>query len=197
MTNNQNKIEKLISDLCPGGVTFFVLGELCNSLKKETLKTGELFANGHYPVINSGRSWYGRYDEYNNDGNAIIIAARGEYAGFINYIDEKFWAGGLCYPYRSKNENKVKTKFIFYYLKDKQEFIRETLVARGSIPAINKSDIDKFKIPVPPLAIQEEIVKILDNFTELEAELEAELEVRRVQYEYYRKQLLTFKEYAG
>jgi len=82
--------------------------------KKGTFKKlVELSDNGNYPVINSGRSWYGRYDEYNNDGNAITIAARGEYAGFINYIDEKFWAGGLCYPYSSRDENIAKTKFSF------------------------------------------------------------------------------------
>jgi len=191
-----SKIEKLIIELCPSGVESFALAELCDPLKKGTLKTGELSVDGNYPVINSGRSWYGRYDEYNNGGNAIAIAARGEYAGFINYIDEEFWAGGLCYPYRSKDENKAKTKFIFYYLKDRQEHIRETLVAHGSIPAINKSDIDKFKIPVPPLQVQEEIVKILDNFTELESELEseleAELEARKKQYDHYKKNLLTF-----
>lgn len=50
-----------------------------------------------------------------------------------------------------------------------------------------------FEIPVPPLPVQREIVRILDNFTSLEAELEAELEARKKQYEYYRDQLLTFK----
>lgn len=192
MINKKNKIEKLISELCPDGVEFFEFGKLCNSLRKGTLKTGELSDKGKYPVINSGRSWYGRYDEYNNNGDSIAIAARGEYAGFINYIDEKFWAGGLCYPYSSKDKNTAITKFIFYYLKEKQEYIRETLVARGSIPAINKSDVDKIKIPVPPLPIQQEIVKILDNFTELEAELEAELGARKKQYECYRDDMLNF-----
>ena len=51
-----------------------------------------------------------------------------------------------------------------------------------------------FKIPVPPLEVQAEIVKILDTFTQLEAELEAELEARRKQYEFYRNQLLTFND---
>ena len=50
----------------------------------------------------------------------------------------------------------------------------------------------KFEIPVPPLPIQEEIVRILDHFTELAAELQAELQARQEQYEYYRNKLLTF-----
>ena len=71
----------------------------------------------------------------------------------------------------------------------------DILVARGSIPAINKSDVEKIQIPIPPLPIQQEIVRILDNFTKLEAELEAELEARKKQYDYYRNKLLAFKKY--
>jgi type I restriction enzyme S subunit len=59
-------------------------------------------------------------------------------------------------------------------------------------PKIMSNVMEKIKIPIPPLAIQQEIVKILDNFTELKAELEAELEARKKQYEYYRTELLTF-----
>ena len=51
-----------------------------------------------------------------------------------------------------------------------------------------------FKIPVPPLTVQDEIVRILDNFTQLTAQLTLELTARRRQYEYYRDKLLTFKE---
>ena len=185
MTNNQSKIERLIAELCPNGVEFKELGEVCKTLKKRTLKTGELIEAGEYLVMNSGRDFYGRYDKYNNEGNSITVAARGEYAGFINYIGERFWAGGLCYPFSSKDEKENLTKFVFYALKEKQQFIRETLVARGSIPALNKGDINKLPIPIPPLKVQQEIVKILDSFTELEA--------RKKQYEYYRGKLLTFK----
>ena len=191
-----NRIEKLIAELCPDGVEWKKLGEVTISLKKDTLKLTDLVPNGKYPVINSGREWYGRYNSYNNEGNAITIAARGN-AGYINYIGEKFWAGGLCYPYRSKDENLILTKYIFYALKAHEKIIMQTLVSRGSIPALNKTDIDNFLIPIPPLPIQEEIVKILDTFTALEAELEAELEARRKQYEYYRNKLLTPVEHKG
>jgi len=191
-----NRIKKLIAELCPNGVEWKKLGEVTIPLKKGTLKLTDLIPNGKYPVINSGREWYGRYNSYNNEGNAITIAARGN-AGYINYINEKFWAGGLCYPYRSKDENLILTKYIFYALKAHEKIIMQTLVSRGSIPALNKTDIDNFPIPLPPLPIQEEIVKILDTFTELEAELEVELEARKKQYEYYRNKLLTPVEHNG
>lgn len=70
----------------------------------------------------------------------------------------------------------------------------DSLVTRGSIPALNKVDIDNFPIPLPPLEIQNKIVEILDKFTELEKELEKELEARKKQYEYYRNKLLSFEE---
>lgn len=64
----------------------------------------------------------------------------------------------------------------------------------AGIPALNKKTLEALRIPVPPIPVQEEIVKVLDAFTALEAELEAELEARKRQYEYYRNKLLTFDE---
>ncbi len=193
---NISAIDKLIIKCCPDGVDYKQLDEICYSLKKNTLKQTDLIKNGIYPVVNSGKELYGYYSSYNNEGDAFVIASRGEYAGFVTYMKDKFWAGGLCYPYTSKCNMSVLTKFIFYYLKNKERFIMDTLVARGGIPALNKGDIDKFKIPVPPLPVQEEIVKILDTYSELEAELEskleAELDARKKQYEYHLNQLLSF-----
>ena len=183
-------IEQMIKDMCPNGVEFKTLGEVTRTLPKGTLKTTDLTEDG-YPVINSGKSLYGYYSNFNNECEAITIAARGEYAGWISYFNEKFWAGGLCYPYTSKDENIVKTKFIFYWLKKQECNIMDNLVARGSIPALNKSDLDKFPIPLPPIEIQKKIVECLDKFSALAAELQAELQMRRKQYEYYRTHLLT------
>lgn len=185
-----SKLEELIEQYCPDGVEYMKIGEVCKTLPKGTLTTKELVEpNGHnYPVINSGRELYGYYTHFNNEGDAFTVAARGEYAGFITYFSGKFWAGGLCYPYRSYSPN-ISTKFIFYYLKTRQEYIRNTLVAEGSIPALNKGTLDLFEIPVPPLPVQEEIVRVLDAFTELQAELQK----RKQQYNFYRDNLLSFE----
>ena len=187
---------QLVSRLCPDGVEYRKLGEVCESLKKDTLKKEELIADGQYSVINSGRDLYGHYDKYNNEGDAITIAARGEYAGYINYFAERFWAGGLCYPYRAKDNRVCLTKWIYYYLKYLEQRIMNTLVARGGIPALNKTDVDKIEIPVPPLDVQREVVRILDEFSEATATLVQllgeELVARRKQYAYWRDCLLTF-----
>ncbi|WP_154507513.1 restriction endonuclease subunit S [Helicobacter pylori] len=194
------RLQTLLQTLAPKGVEFRKLGEVCESTNKKTLKISEVSEvknKGMYPVINSGRDLYGYYHDFNNDGENITIASRGEYAGFINYFNEKFFAGGLCYPYKVKDTNELLTKFLYFYLKTNEIQIMENLVSRGSIPALNKADIETLTIPIPPLEIQQEIVKILDQFsiltTDLLAGIPAEIEARKKQYEYYREKLLTFK----
>ncbi|MFP6149807.1 restriction endonuclease subunit S [Helicobacter pylori] len=194
------RLKTLLQTLAPKGVEFRKLGEVCESANKKTLKISEVSEvkrNGMYPVINSGRDLYGYYHDFNNDGENITIASRGEYAGFINYFNEKFFAGGLCYPYKVKDTNELLTKFLYFYLKTNEIQIMENLVFRGSIPALNKADIETLTIPIPPLEIQQEIVKILDQFlaltTDLLAGIPAEIKARKKQYEYYREKLLAFK----
>lgn len=174
-------------------VEWKTISSICVPLKKETLKQSELIDEGQYAVINSGTGVYGFYNRYNNEGNVLVVASRGENAGYISFMNQRFWAGGLCYPYRSKNEDCVLTKFLYYYLKSKEEQIMDTLVARGSIPALNKVDFDNYKVPIPAsFDEQRQIVSQLDTFTTLIAKLESELTLRQKQYEFYREKLLNF-----
>jgi len=173
------------------------LGEVCVSLRKEIIKQGDLKDDGKYPVVNSGITLYGYYDDYNNEANAFTVASRGEYAGFITYMNDNFWAGGLCYPYRSKNESICLTKYMYSYLKNKERYIMDTLVMRGGIPALNKADVDKILIPIPSLSEQQRIVSILDTFTSSISNLKQQIEERRKQYEYERDLLLDLEGKEG
>jgi type I restriction enzyme S subunit len=97
----------------------------------------------------------------------------------------------------TKYKEEINKKYFAYQLKNK--FDLEKQHARGStLKTITKEEFSKFQIPIPPLPIQSEIVRILDNFTELTAELTAELIAeltdRKKQYEYYRNKLLIFKD---
>ena len=85
------------------------------------------------------------------------------------------------------------SSFLFHYLRGQYDKLRRISSGDGTRGGLNLKMINSFEVPVPPLPIQREIVRILDSFTSLEAELEAELEARRKQYEYYRDQLLSFK----
>ena len=91
------------------------------------------------------------------------------------------------------NNDVLNSKFLFYVLSDlwKNKAYDYTKKAHPSVIR------NEYIVPIPPIPIQQEIVSILDNFTRLEAELEAELEARKKQYDYYRNQLLTPKEIDG
>ncbi|WP_162926725.1 restriction endonuclease subunit S [Bergeyella cardium] len=93
-------------------------------------------------------------------------------------------------------DNEVDIRYFAYQLKRIFGIKKEN--ARGStIKTITKEEFGTFQIPLPPFSVQQEIVRILDKFTQLEAELEAELDCRKRQYEYYRNKLLTFNKIEG
>ena len=190
-----NRIERMLQELCPEGVEYKKLGEVSNITIGEFVHKNKQNLNGKYPVYNGGTSNTGFYDEFNNIKNKIIISARGANAGFVNRVFVNYWAGNSCYSIKINDPKELDWNYIYYYLKSNQtRLIGEQQT--GSIPAVSKKQIYNIEIPVPPLPIQEEIVRILDHFTELtaslQAELQAELQARQEQYEYYRNKLLTF-----
>ncbi|GAA8604263.1 restriction endonuclease subunit S [Helicobacter pylori] len=186
-----NKIEKLLNELCPNGVEFKSLGEVCEVVKGQQLNKNLLLESGLYPVMNGGINPSGYWDTYNKNAQTITISQGGASAGYVNFMQTPFWAGAHCYTIEKVVEF-LNYKFVYYFLKNNQNNLIKSQYGAG-IPALNKTDIQTLQIPIPPLEIQEEIVKILDAFTELEAELEADLEARRRQYEYYRNKLLSFE----
>jgi type I restriction enzyme, S subunit len=121
---------------------------------------------------------------------SIIVKSR----GFIefDYYDKPFSHKSEMWSYHSKDEN-INIKFVYYFLKINESYF-QNLGSKMQMPQIATPDTDKFQIPIPPLKVQAEIVRILDTFTELTAELTAELSDRQKQYNYYRDRLLTFEE---
>ena len=183
-----NKIEKLIEEFCPQGVEFLALGEVA-TLQRGTSITKKKINKGIVPVIAGGQKPAYYHNESNREGETIVVAGSGAYAGFVTY-----WT---CPVFVSDafsiipDNNVLNTKYTYYFLKNLQQNLHE-LKSGGGVPHVYVKNVSPIQIPIPPLAIQKEIVKILDNFTRLEAELEAELEARKKQYEYYRDELLTF-----
>jgi len=191
-----NRIEKLIAELCPEGVEWKKLGEVANIDLGTQLNKTEMLTNGLYPVYNGGINPSGFYNEYNTAENSITISQGGASAGYVNYVSTKFWAGAHCFVVKPIEDNIINNRFLYFYLKNVQEKIQEAKHGAG-IPGLNRNKLKSLPIPIPPLPIQEEIVKILDTFTALEAALEEELEARKKQYEYYRNKLLTPVERNG
>ena len=184
------KIEELIKEKCPNGVTFKSLDKICKISKGKQLNKERLSSKGLYPVINGGITPSGYWDEFNYDKNLITISQGGASAGYVAFQETKFWAGAHCYVVDSCT-SEIKYKYIYHFLKEKEKLLQSSQVGAG-IPSVSLKEIYSLRIPVPPIEIQEEIVKVLDQFSKLKAELEAELEARNSQYNYYRNNIFKF-----
>ncbi|HEL2244461.1 TPA: restriction endonuclease subunit S [Streptococcus suis] len=183
-----NHIEKMLQDYCPNGVEWKELGEVCEIQRGVRITKKQLLPSG-YPVVSGGTGYMGYTDNYNREAETITIAQYGV-AGYVNIQKEKFWANDVCFSVYPKDI--LVNKYLYYVLANKQEYLY-SISNRTAVPySISKDKILKIKIPIPPLEIQEEIVKILDKFTEYVTELTAELTLRQKQYNYFRDYLLNF-----
>jgi restriction endonuclease S subunit len=167
-----NKIEKSMMELCPNGVEFKKLGEVCEISRGVRVVKSQLEKKGKYPVYQNCMTPLGYFNKKNCNADTTFVICGGA-AGQVGYSDVDFWAADDCL-YLNCSEQ-LQSKFLYYSLLCKQDFLKSQ-VRKASVPRLSRSVVEKIEIPVPPLAVQQEIVNILDKFTALEAELEAELE---------------------
>ena len=130
-----SEIEDLINKLCPYGVRKYKIKKICNVTIGEFVHKNKQNDNAPYPVYNGGISNTGFYNDYNNDGNMILISARGANAGFVNKIEGKYWAGNSCYSLNVIDKEKNNWVFIYYSIKNNEKKLLGEQ-QRGSIPAI-------------------------------------------------------------
>ncbi|MDE5772649.1 MAG: restriction endonuclease subunit S [Ruminococcus sp.] len=181
------KLKQLINELCPDGVEFKPFG-LVTEMKRGTSVTKKNLKQGKIPVISGGKEPAFYCDRSNRDGEIITVAGSGAGAGYVQYWNTPVFVNDA---FSIKGNEKLLTKYIYYYLCNIQDKIYATKKG-GGIPHVHISSIENFLIPVPPIEVQCEIVRILDNFTELTQELTQELTLRKKQYQYYRDYLLDF-----
>ena len=182
-----SKLDELIAEFCPNGVKYFRLKE-CTEMKRGTSATKKTLVEGDVPVISGGKEPAFYCDSPNRDGETITVAGSGAGAGYVQYWNKPIFVNDA---FSIKGNEKLYTRYVYHYLLNMQGEIYATKKG-GGVPHVHISSIENFKIPIPPLPVQEEIVRILDNFTELTEELTEELTARKKQYEYYRDALLTF-----
>lgn len=182
-----SKLQELINKLCPNGVEFKPLGEVCEIKRGVRVVKQELEEFGDIPVFQNSLKPLGYYKLSNFKGFTSFVIGAGA-AGEIGFSEKPFWAADDCFVIIS---NYLNDKYIFYCLQNNQLHLKRQ-VRKASIPRLSRVSIEKFMIPVPPIEVQEEIVRILDSFSDYAAELQAELQARKQQYEYYRNLLLTF-----
>lgn len=204
-----SKLQELINKLCPNGVEFKPLGEVFE------------MRNGYTPSKNNPDFWEGgtipwfRMDDIRENGrilsdsiqhitpsaikgkglfeaNSFILATTatiGEHALIIadSLANQRF----TNLKVRKSLSNLLVTKFIYYYMFIVDDFCKRNTNVSG-FASVDMDKLKKMPFPVPPIEVQEEIVRILDSFSDYAAELQAELQARKQQYEYYRNLLLTF-----
>lgn len=159
------------------------LGEVCR------IKNGRDYKHlgeGNIPVYGSGGIM--RYvDTFVYDKPTVLIPRKGSLKNLF-YLDSPFWNVDTIF-YTEIDTNQILPKFLYHFLTTQN---LEKLNMAGGVPSLTQTVLNKLPIPLPPLSVQSRIVEILDKFTALEAELEAELELRKKQYQHYREQLLNF-----
>lgn len=180
---------KYIEKLLQGAeVEWKKLGEVCK------IKNGKSYKHlngGDIPVYGSGGIM--RYvDKAAYDRPSVLIPRKGSLKNLF-YVETPFWNVDTIF-HTEIDVNKIHPKYLYYFLATQK---LEELNLAGGVPSLTQTMLNVVPIPIPPLHVQQEIVRILDKFTELETELEAkletELELRKQQYAYYRDQLLSFE----
>lgn len=184
-----SKLQELIQKFCPDGVELKRLGdqEVC-VMQRGTVITKNNIIAGEIPVIAGGKNPAYYCNQANRTGETITIAGSGAYAGFVSYWNTPIFVSDA---FSIKGTQLCSTKYLYYLLLNMQDKIYATKKGAG-IPHVHIKDVENFKVPIPPLEVQNEIVRILDTFTSHTAELQAELQARKEQYEYYRNKLLSF-----
>ena len=196
MAEVTNYIDRLVAELCPDGVEYRSLGDVVEYAKKrEKDGTGVHL----YVGVENLKSDFLGCSPVNGSKGGIIFQKDDILLGNIRPYLKKMWLSnveGVSSPdvlvlrIQENEEDNIVAKYLYYILSSSKFVAYNISHSRGGkMPRGNKAKILEFEFPVPPMEIQEAIVEILDKFTNLEAELEAELEARTLQYEYYRDSL--------
>lgn len=210
-------LEQLINELCPDGVEYKSLGELGEFYSGLSGKLKDDFSNGNAKFITymnvfsnlslkidvDDRVKIGENENQNTiqygdvlfTGSSETPKECGMSSVLTSITDEKLYLNSFCFGFRFYDKKLMLPEFSKYVFRSSEVRKQIKRTASGVTRFnVSKKKMEKVTIPVPPLPVQEEIVCILDKFTELTAELTTELTARKQQYEYYKISLLTFED---
>lgn len=197
-----SKLEELIEQYCPDGVEYYKIKDVYKRIKGTPITAGKMkeiaTPDGSVRIFAGGKTVIDANEKDIPNANitrvpAVLIQSRGVIDAV--YYDKPFTFKNEMWAYTTFNQKSV--KYLYYILKSNIQTFRDAASGMGALPQISLGVTEEFEIPVPPLPVQEEIVRILDAFTELQAELQAELQKRKQQYNYYLDNLLNFKDING
>ena len=186
-----SKLEELIQQYCPDGVEFHKVKEKYKRLKGTPITAGKMkeiaTPSGPIKIFAGGKTIIDANEEDIPNANitrvpAVLVQSRGVID--VVYYDKPFTFKNEMWAYTTDNQTSV--KYLYYVLKNSIQVFRDAASGMGSLPQISLGITEDFEIPIPPLPVQEEIVRVLDTFTELQTELQKRLQ----QYEYYKWSVL-------
>lgn len=162
------------------------LGDVCEFKRGQTITKKDITSGG-VPVIAGGQKPAYYHNVSNRNGITIAVSGSGAYAGFVSYWEQPIF---LSDAFSVEPDDSLNKRYLYHWLLSIQNKIYELKQGSG-IPHVYGNDLGRFEIPIPSIETQEKIVKTLDNFTNYVTELQAELQARTKQYEYYRDMLLS------
>ena len=209
-----SKLEKLIEELCPNGVEYKPLGELGSFYGGITGKSKEDFKDGNAKFITYKNVYSNpslnldvedkvrivpdekqrtlQYGDVIFTGSSETPDECGISSVLTQRTDEKLYLNSFCFVFRFNDLSCILPDFAKHLFRSRNLRYQIGRTASGVTRFnVSKDKMKKVIIPIPPLEVQNEIVRILDNFTELNEKLQAELTARKKQYEYYRNVILT------
>lgn len=185
-----SKIDDLINKLCPDGVAFKKIEDICDISRGRVMSKDYIRDNiGDYPVYSSqteNNGELGKISSFDFEGEYLTWTTDGANAGSVFYRNGKFSVTNVCGLLKVVSKD-ITTKFLYYILSI--EAPKYVNAGMGN-PKLMSNVMARIKVAVPPLEVQDEIVHSLDDFMLLSAELSAELKARQKQYEYYRNELI-------
>ena len=196
-----SKLNELIQELSTNGIEYKFLNEIAHYARGR-INVSEINQETYVGVENllpnkAGKTT-ARYVP--TEGSVIAFRAGDILIGNIRPYLRKIWladcdggTNGDVLVVQLNGIVRILPKFLYYVMSSEDFFSYDVQNSKGAkMPRGDKDAVLKYKVPVPPLEVQHEIVRILDNFTELTEELTEELTARKKQYEYYRDNLLKF-----
>ena len=139
-------------------------GEICE-IEKGSSITKSKIAYGNIPVIAGGQQPAYFHNKSNRTGQTITVSASGAYAGFVNFFDQPIFASD-CTTIKSKEENKIITRFVYYFLKINQEKIYKFQKGMGQ-PHVYGKELVKINIPLPPQEVQKQIINEIEKYQKI------------------------------
>ena len=169
--STQNKIIESLESLIKGlYVQYFSkmesiskLDSVCTIQKGEQINGDELSELGEYYVMNGGILPSGYYHKFNTLGDTISISEGGNSCGYVQYNNKPFWSGGHCYSLLNISPS-INVRYLYHFLKANEEKIMRLRIGSG-LPNIQKKDLSRFDISIPPKNVQQQIVSFFDSIT--------------------------------